>query len=102
MAHLCTALGKSESRTHSESNRGEPARKLLQFIVCRSAEERLSMLNPWIIEEILKREQEQRQERERPRAEVPIDGPSHYHDSPEQPAVIHPPQSDRGVVIMDI
>jgi hypothetical protein len=100
--HLSVALGKSESRTHSEPNRGEAARKLLQFIVYRSAEERLSMLNPWIIEEILKREQEQRQERERPRAELPIEGPSHYHDSPEQPAVIQPPQSDRGVVIMDI
>jgi hypothetical protein len=58
------------------------------------------MLNPWIIEEIRKREQEQRQDQERPRAELPIEGPQ-YHDSPFQPAVT-PPPSERGVVIMDI
>jgi hypothetical protein len=57
------------------------------------------MLNPWIIEEILKREQEQR-DRERPRAELPVGGPSQYHDSPDQPPAVKPPE--RGVAIMDI
>jgi hypothetical protein len=61
------------------------------------------MLDPWIIEEILKKEQEQRRE-ERDRAEMPV--PPRYRD--EQPSVT-PPQTpatdkegERGVMIIDI
>lgn len=57
------------------------------------------MLDPWIIEEILRREEDVRRERERPRMELPLDAPR----STEQPSI--PPRSEeceRGVVIIDI
>jgi hypothetical protein len=57
------------------------------------------MLDPWIIEEILKREEERRRDHERVRIELPLDAPR----STEQPSV--PPkneESERGVVIIDI
>ncbi len=56
------------------------------------------MLDPWIIEEILRREEERR-EHERGRIELPIDAPR----STEQPAL--PPkreESERGVIVIDI
>lgn len=56
------------------------------------------MLDPWIIEEILRRE-EQRREQERGRVELPLDAPR----STEQPSI--PPkreESERGVVVIDI
>jgi hypothetical protein len=55
------------------------------------------MLDPWIIEEILRREQERR-DAER-RIEVPLDRPR------RNPAEANPsptPREDRGVVIIDI
>lgn len=58
------------------------------------------MLDPWIIEEILKKEQEQRREGERGRAEVPIE--RHRRDV-ERPAVTPPrDETERGVMIIDI
>jgi hypothetical protein len=58
------------------------------------------MLDPWIIEEILKKEEERRREDERSRAELPIErerdiGPR---------TVVTPPreESERGVMIIDI
>jgi hypothetical protein len=56
------------------------------------------MLDPWIIEEILKKEEERRREQERGRAELPLD---RYRD---QPAVTPPreQESERGVMIIDI
>ena len=57
------------------------------------------MLDPWIIEEILKREEAKR-DQERPRAELPIQGPPHYHE--QTPAVQPPTESERGVAIIDI
>ena len=58
------------------------------------------MLDPWIIEEILKKEEERRREQERGRAEVPVD---RYRDSDRQPAVTPPrEETERGVMIIDI
>jgi hypothetical protein len=59
------------------------------------------MLDPWIIEEILKKEEEQRREQERGRAEIPV--PPRYRDSVEQPSVTpREEEGERGVVIIDI
>jgi hypothetical protein len=59
------------------------------------------MLDPWIIEEILKKEEEQRRERERARIELPIERPR--HDLDDRPAVTPPrEESERGVMIIDI
>jgi hypothetical protein len=56
------------------------------------------MLDPWIIEEILKKEQEQRRESERGRIELPIE--RHRDDRP----AVTPPreETERGVMIIDI
>ena len=57
------------------------------------------MLDPWIIEEILKKEEERRREQERGRAELPVDT---YRDQ-EKPTVTPPrEESERGVMIIDI
>lgn len=59
------------------------------------------MLDPWIIEEILKKEEELRREQERRPAELPLerrDIPGH-----ERPVVTPPrEEGERGVVIIDI
>ena len=57
------------------------------------------MLDPWIIEEILKKEEELRKEQEAPRAEMPVHRPPQY----DKPSVT-PTQdeSERGVMIIDI
>lgn len=58
------------------------------------------MLDPWIIEEILKKEEERRREGERGRIELPIE---RHRSDLDRPAVT-PPREDgeRGVVIIDI
>jgi hypothetical protein len=59
------------------------------------------MLDPWIIEEILKKEQEQRRESERGRVDLPID--RHRGDPGDRPAVTPPrEEGERGVMIIDI
>ena len=57
------------------------------------------MLDPWIIEEIRRREEERRRDREANRVELPLESPK-YHDrgNPVPPAE----DSDRGVVIIDM
>lgn len=57
------------------------------------------MLDPWIIEEIRKREEERRRDREAPRVELPLESP-HYQDggTPAPPAE----EVERGVVIIDM
>jgi hypothetical protein len=58
-----------------------------------------AMLDPWIIEEILRREEDFRRERDGARVELPLDAPR----STERPAI--PPRSEegeRGVVVIDI
>ena len=59
------------------------------------------MLDPWIIEEILKKEEELRREQERNRAELPV--PPREIERKPTPSVT-PPESEgeRGVVIIDI
>lgn len=57
------------------------------------------MLDPWIIEEILKKEREQR-DGQGDRAHIPAP-PPHRHEHP----TVTPPKSDegeRGVVVIDI
>ena len=58
------------------------------------------MLDPWIIEEILKKEDELRRERERGRVELPIE----RHRPPGDRPAVTPPreEGERGVVIIDI
>ncbi|MFN0251150.1 MAG: hypothetical protein ACKV2T_30020 [Kofleriaceae bacterium] len=56
------------------------------------------MLDPWIIEEILKKEEERRKEQEGPHAELPIHRPPSY----DKPAVTPAQESERGVMIIDI
>jgi hypothetical protein len=58
------------------------------------------MLDPWIIEEILKKEEEQRREGERGRIEVPIE----RHRTPSDRPAVTPPreEGERGVVVIDI
>ena len=57
------------------------------------------MLDPWIIEEILRREEEKRREQDR-RIEAPIQSPRH------DPAEANPPpapaREERGVAVIDI
>ncbi len=58
------------------------------------------MLDPWIIEEILKKEEERRREEERGRAELPVD--RRHYDTGERPAATPAPEPERGVMIIDI
>jgi hypothetical protein len=60
------------------------------------------MLDPWIIEEILKKEEERRREQERGRAELPVE---RHRDTGQQPTVSPQPpreEGERGVMIIDI
>lgn len=55
------------------------------------------MLDPWIIEEILKREDERRRDQERNRIQIPVDRPPpQYQDQPPSG------EKDRGVIVIDI
>ena len=57
------------------------------------------MLDPWIIEEIRRREESERAEQERrPVLEIPIEMP-HYPNTDTRPEP--PPGEERGVVILD-
>ena len=62
------------------------------------------MLDPWIIEEIRRREEEQRQrEQQRSRLEIQIETPSDLGrlDRPDRRDRIERQPSDRGVTIID-
>ena len=61
------------------------------------------MLDPWIIEEIIRREREEQQRQER-RIELPLQSPNRYHDNePHAPAAPAPEDDkDRGVTVIDI
>lgn len=56
------------------------------------------MLDPWIIEEILRREEEQKQPAIEQRIDVPIERPR-IHESESKRA---PTEQERGVVVIDI
>ena len=56
------------------------------------------MLDPWIIEEIRRREEEERQDRQQPVLEIPMEMPVY----PNQGGTSVPqPGEERGVVIVD-
>jgi hypothetical protein len=57
------------------------------------------MLPPFIIEQIRRREEQERARHEQPRLEIPADGPS-----PRAPRAPQAPeeQVDRGVIIIDL
>lgn len=58
------------------------------------------MLDPWIIDEIRRREEERRREDSVKRIEIPVDSPDH-RDSKTPPS---PPaeEPERGVVVIDL
>jgi hypothetical protein len=57
------------------------------------------MLDPWIIDEIRRREEEERQHREQPVLEIPMDLPVYHPNQGGTPAP--QPGEERGVVIVD-
>jgi hypothetical protein len=59
------------------------------------------MLDPWIIEEIIRREREERRNEDR-RIELPLQNPTQYHDSEPQPPRPPTEERDRGVTVIDI
>ena len=60
------------------------------------------MLDPWIIEEIIRREREEERRRQEQRIELPLQNPPRYHDSDAQMPAPAPEDKDRGVVVIDI
>ena len=60
----------------------------------------IPMLDPWIIEEILRREEEQRRDHERGRVIVPLEPPQYRERGPSMPGTDE--DSNRGVTIIDI
>ncbi len=60
------------------------------------------MLDPWIIEEILRREEERQHEEERSRVELPLESPR-YREGESQPSGKQDEDTtSRGVVVIDI
>ena len=57
------------------------------------------MLDPWIIEEIIRREREERGRDDR-RIELPLNPPAYHDNEPVKPAPAD--DKDRGVVVIDI
>ena len=63
------------------------------------------MLEPWIIEQIRRREEEERRQREQPRLEIPIRDDRYKRDRPEDEEDDDNKERDggnRGVVIIDM
>ena len=58
------------------------------------------MLDPWIIEEILKKEEERRREEERGRVELPVD--TYREDDRPKVTPAQPEDASSGVMIIDI
>jgi hypothetical protein len=58
------------------------------------------MLDPWIIEEIRRREEAQRREREACYVELPIYEYDHHREDAPEPK--EPEESKRGVVVIDL
>lgn len=59
------------------------------------------MLDPWIIEEILRREQDRQEEQDRGRARIPVE-PPHYREGDRSKPTSHDDDSRRGVIVIDI
>ena len=58
------------------------------------------MLDPWIIEEIIRREDESRRRQEETRVEVPLEGPRYHERDSSKPAPTE--EGERGVTIIDL
>ena len=58
------------------------------------------MLDPWIIEEILKKEEERRREQQPGRVEIPVD--TYRDDNPRVTPPRQDSENERGVVVIDI
>jgi hypothetical protein len=56
------------------------------------------MLDPWVIEEIKRREDERRREHDQGRVELPIHAPVPQGDETKPPKE----ESDRGVTVIDL
>jgi hypothetical protein len=59
------------------------------------------MLDPWIIEEIRRREEERRRD-DLSQLELPMQAPEHFDEEPRQRPRKEDEDEDRGVWIMDI
>lgn len=59
------------------------------------------MLDPWIIEEILRREEDRHREEERGRAELPLESPL-YRDGDRFRPDNKDSDTGRGVIVIDI
>jgi len=57
------------------------------------------MLDPWVIEEIKRREDERRREEERPRVQIPLHTPTFPDGDEAQPPK---EEQERGVVVIDL
>lgn len=60
------------------------------------------MLDPWIIEEIVRREREEKSRQEERRIDRPLDNPPRYHDSEPKPPPVPNHEGERGVITIDI
>ena len=56
------------------------------------------MLDPWIIEEIIRREDEARRRQEETRVELPLEAPRYHDNDSQKPSE----DSERGVTIIDM
>ncbi len=59
------------------------------------------MLDPWIIEEIVRREEEERRGEERRRRVIPLEPPHYREREPAKPSDLED-ESNRGVIVIDI
>ncbi len=58
------------------------------------------MLDPWIIDEIRRREDERRREDQRSHLELPLEHPR--YQEPDRSQVVPPGGQERGVTVIDI
>ncbi len=60
------------------------------------------MLEPWIIEEIRRREEAERRKNERPQLELPVPWPSNDDQEPGEDRAPNKDEPNRGVVIIGL
>jgi hypothetical protein len=60
------------------------------------------MLDPWIIDEILRREQDKRRDQEQVRIDLPLERPRRRDSDPAMPCPAPSDTGERGVVVIDI
>ena len=57
------------------------------------------MLDPWIVEQIIRREEDRRRRQEETRVELPLESPRYHEGDSSKPAS---EDSERGVTIIDL